>query len=270
LITTGVEGVSVGGRLDGKSIIVTGAGSGFGRAAALRFAAEGAKLICTDIDPSAVEQTAEQVRSAGGVVVSMRADITSESDCEASAHAATDHYGGVDGLFANAGVEGPGSAEDCTLEQWRRVIDIDLTGAWLSAKAVLPAMRAQQRGSIVLTGSVAGLVGFPAGAAYAAAKGGVIALARQMTADYARDGIRVNALCPGSVMTPLVERLYAARASREGSDADALIKQTTDRYPLRRLGAVDEIVNTALFLLSDEASFVAGTAAIVDGGLVAV
>ena len=98
----------------------------------------------------------------------------------------------------------------------------------------------------------------------------MIALARQMTADYAREGIRVNALCPGSVMTPLVERLYAARAEQEGADAGALIEQTTNRYPLRRLGAVDEIVNAALFLLSDEASFIAGTASIVDGGLVAV
>ena len=120
----------------------------------------------------------------------MRADITSEADCEASARAAVDHYGKIDGLYANAGIEGAGSAEDCTLEQWRRVIDINLTGAWLSARSVLPAMRAQRRGSIVLTGSVAGLVGFPAGAAYAAAKGGVIALARQMTADYAPDGVR--------------------------------------------------------------------------------
>ena len=150
------------------------------------------------------------------------------------------------------------------------MIDINLTGAWLSARSVLPAMRAQRRGSIVLTGSVAGLVGFPAGAAYAAAKGGVIALARQMTADYAPDGVRVNALCPGTVMTPLVERLYAARAEQEGADADALIEQTTNRYPLRRFGAVDEVVNAALFLLSDESSFVAGTASVVDGGLVAV
>jgi NAD(P)-dependent dehydrogenase (short-subunit alcohol dehydrogenase family) len=265
-----MEGVSVAGRLQDKSIIVTGAGSGFGHAAALRFAAEGAKLVCTDVDPVAVEQTGEQVRRAGGTVVSMRADITSEDDCEASARAALDNFGQIDGLYANAGVEGAGSAEECTLAQWRRVIDIDLTGAWLSARAVLPAMREQQRGSIVLTGSVAGLVGFPAGAPYAAAKGGVIALARQMTADYARHGIRVNALCPGSVMTPLVERLYAERAEREGADAGALIEQTTNRYPLRRLGAVDEIVNAALFLLSDESSFVAGTASIVDGGLVAV
>ena len=104
------------GRLEGQSIIVTGAGSGFGRAAALRFAAEGARLVCTDIDAAAVDQTAEQVRSAGGVVVSMRADITSEADCEASARAALEHHGRIDGLYANAGVEGAGSAEDCTLD----------------------------------------------------------------------------------------------------------------------------------------------------------
>jgi NAD(P)-dependent dehydrogenase (short-subunit alcohol dehydrogenase family) len=258
------------GRLNGKCVVVTGAGSGFGRASSLRFALEGARLVCTDIDGWAAEATAAQVRSEGGSAMALRADITSEADCEATVRAALEQYGTVDGLYANAGIEGAGRAGECSVDHWRRVIDIDLTGSWLSAKAVLPVMRKQRRGSIVLTASVAGLVGFPNQAPYAAAKGGVIALARQLTADYAGEGIRVNAICPGTVLTPLVERHYENRARLEGADAQALMKQTTERYPVGRFGAVDEIVGLALFLLSDESSYVFGTASAVDGGLAAV
>jgi NAD(P)-dependent dehydrogenase (short-subunit alcohol dehydrogenase family) len=258
------------GRLDAKTAIVTGAGSGLGRATAELFAGEGARVVCADIDGSAADAVAQGIANAGGQAVGVDTDVCSVEDTERMARTTLDAFGSIDVLYANAGIGGPGTAADTDLEFWRKVIDVNLTGVWLSTRAVLPAMRRQTSGSILLQGSVAGLVGHWGGAPYAAAKGGVIALARQMTADYAREGLRINVICPGTIPTPLVRRYYEERAQAAGSDAESDLDKTAQRYPIGRLATVEEVANLAVFLASDEASYITGTTSVVDGGLTAV
>jgi NAD(P)-dependent dehydrogenase (short-subunit alcohol dehydrogenase family) len=250
----------VGDRLRGRRILVTGAGSGIGRAAAEAFAAEGADLVLADL--SGAELVAEEV---GGIGVT--ADVTSEEQLAAVVDAAG---GPLHGLYANAGIEGAGRAHELSRAQWSRVIDVNLTGTWLTIKAVLPGMLAAGGGAIVTQASTAALTGVPDLAAYSAAKGGITALTRQIAVDYGREGIRANALCPGTVWTPLVERTYAER----GGDAtfgsmDSMREKAARGYPLGRLGTPAEIAAFALFLLSDESAWISGGVFAADGGYTA-
>src|SRR5262249_18990038 len=190
------------GRLAGKCAIVTGGASGIGRAAAERFAREGARVVIAD--RAGAEEAAAEIEGAVGVAV----DVTDETDVARMAEVAGER---IDVLYANAGIEGGGSALDLERDHWERVIAINLTGVGLSIKAVLPAMLKSQSGSIITQSSTAGLVGVPGLAAYSAAKGGVIALTRQIAVDYGKQGIRANAICPGTVWTPLVERTLIER-----------------------------------------------------------
>lgn len=254
------------GRLTGQTTVVTGAGAGLGRAAARLFAAEGSSVVCVDRDESAAAAVAEAIEMDGGSALAVAADVTSQGDLEAMRHAALEHFGQIDGLYANAGILGVGTALDVDPAHWSQVIAVNLTGVWLSARAVLPAMFERGKGSIVTQGSVAGMVGLRAIAPYAASKGGVIALTRQMAVDFASAGVRVNAVCPGTVRTQLVEDLYAKRASEHHTDAQADLQRTASRYPLARLGTVEEVVSVALFLLSDDASWITGAVYPVDGG----
>ena len=179
---------------------------------------------------------------------------------------ALDAFGSIDAIYANAGVAGAGRAGEVTKADWDRAIAINLTGVWLSVRAVLPAMLEQSRGSIICQGSAAGVVGMPAIASYAAAKGGVIALVRQMAVDYGSHGIRANAICPGSVWTPLVARSFLRR---DGSEVDETRVRSISaaHYPLGRLGEADEIASLALYLASDESGYTTGAVHMVDGGL---
>jgi NAD(P)-dependent dehydrogenase (short-subunit alcohol dehydrogenase family) len=181
--------------------------------------------------------------------------------------AAIDAVGPVDVLYANAGIPGEGRAHELSLEDWNRVIAVNLTGVFLSARAVLPGMLERRAGAILLQSSVAGLAGVRNLPAYAAAKGGVAALARQMAADYAEFGIRVNAICPGTVRTPLVEEVFRRRF---GDEAEAELDRRDRDYPAGRLGHVEDIANLALFLASDEAAWITGAVYPVDGGATAV
>lgn len=253
-------------RVEDKVAFITGAGSGLGRASALRFAEEGAKVVVADLDETAARQVADEVGAAGGSATSVRVDVTSFTSTESAVAAAVETYGRIDIAFANAGVGGNGNAHDLDEEQWDRVVGVNLKGVWLTARHVLPIMQVQGSGSLINQASMGGMVGINGIFPYTAAKGGVISMTKQMAIAYGPEGIRVNAICPGTIPTPLV---YGSREGRDGvsprsnEEIDAEVAQ---RFPLRRLGKPNDVANMAVFLGSDEADWVTGGIFPVDGG----
>jgi NAD(P)-dependent dehydrogenase (short-subunit alcohol dehydrogenase family) len=247
-------------RLKDKVAIVTGGGSGIGRATCLLFACEGAKVVVADYIPEGGNETVRQISAAGGQAVFVQADVSKSADVQNMIGAAVRNYGRVDILFNNAGIEGP-SAKLANLkeEDWDRVIAIDLTSVYLGMKYVIPEMIKQGGGVIISTASVAGLVGFQGSGAYAAAKAGVINLTRLAALEYADKNIRVNCICPGVIETPMVERVMGGRPR----------ERIVRSEPIGRLGRPEDIANAALFLASDESSFATGAPFIIDGGYVA-
>jgi NAD(P)-dependent dehydrogenase (short-subunit alcohol dehydrogenase family) len=248
---------------------VTGAGSGIGKAAAQLYAAEGAQVMCADINGDAAAATAAEI---GDAAISMRVDVTQPDDCQAMTSQAVAAFGGLDAVYSNAGVDGPGRAGDLSLEEWNRVIGVNLTGKWLSVKYAIPHLVEAGGGSLVLQASVGGVIGVPGIAAYSAAKAGVIGLTRQMAVDYGPDNIRVNAICPGTVPTPLVRATYEKRggfSATAAADAsvDEMIEAAVVRHPIGRLGTTEDIAQLALHLASDESSWTTGTAIVIDGGM---
>ena len=260
------------GRLEGKTAIVTGGGSGLGRASCVRFAEEGAAVVVADMNTEAAEAVAAEISSAGGTAMAVHVDVTEEASTTAMATAALDSYGRIDAIYANAGIAGVGNARDMDKAVWDHVIAVMLTGVWLSMKAVLPAMTEQGSGSIVNQASIGGLIGVPGIAPYAAAKAGVIGLTTQSAIDFAPQGVRVNCICPGTVPTPLVVATYEERAGLgmglAEDPADAL-KAMGERYPLQALGEPVDVANMALFLASDESKWITGQRFVVDGGYTA-
>ena len=262
-------------RLVGKVAVVTGAGAGFGAQSALRFAAEGAKVVCADRDFARAEAVADQITQSGGTARALMVEVSAAQSNASMVEAVHSQFGRIDVLFANAGIAGAGSAIDVTEENWDRVIDVNLKSVWLAVKYALPGMIEQGSGSVIATASVGGLVGLREVLPYAAAKGGVIAMIKQLAYDFSAKGIRFNAICPGTVHTGLVEETYRERLRLAGSDdidrdVTAGLLQMTSRYPAGRLGSVDDVASAALFLASDEASWITGTAMVVDGGYTAV
>lgn len=260
------------GRVEGKVAIITGAGSGIGRATALRYAAEGARVVCADVDEAAAEATAKQATGDGGQTVALGVDVSRPDETEAMAALARERFGVIDVLYANAGIAGTGSATSTTLDTWDRVIAVNLTGVWLSMRAVLPQMVEQGAGSIVTQASIGGVVGVPGIFPYAAAKAGVIGMTRQAAVEFGRHNVRVNAIAPGTAPTPLVTATYEARAAITGGQGDSVddaLAKTVERYPIGRLGTVEDIANLALFLGSDEASWITGAVHVIDGGMTA-
>ena len=251
-------------RLEGKIAIVTGAGSGLGRAAATRFVAEGALVACVDLDREGADGTVAAMGDRGLVIM---ADVTAEADAERMVAETVDHFGPPTVLYANAGIGGRGAAGEVSLELWQAVIAVNLTGVWLSAKHCLPAMIDAGGGSIINQASIAGLIGFPNSAAYSASKGGVISLTRQMAVDYAAHNVRVNAICPGVIETPLLRRSWALAQGVPESEVDDLLAQHWHpQIPMGRLGAVDDIAAMAVHLASDESGWTTGSILTVDGG----
>jgi NAD(P)-dependent dehydrogenase (short-subunit alcohol dehydrogenase family) len=262
------------GELENNVAIITGAGSGIGKAAALLFADEGAAVACADVNGRAAEELALSITEAGGRALPLEMDVSIPLDCERMASETLAAFGSIDVLYANAGIAGVGDAMNLDVELWNRVIAVNLTGVWLSCKYVLPHMVSQGKGAIINQASIVGLLGFAGVAPYAAAKGGVMGLTRQMAVDFGPKGIRVNAICPGTVATPLVTDTYNERARlgivTENTSVEEGLEQAVERYPIGRLGTVEDVANLALFLASDRATWITGGIYTVDGGYTAV
>ncbi|MGI8925085.1 MAG: SDR family NAD(P)-dependent oxidoreductase [Tepidiformaceae bacterium] len=250
------------GRIDGKVAIITGAASGMGRASAHLFAAEGARLLLADINGEACEAVAAEVRSSGANAIAVRVDVSDPPAVESMVQAAVDAYGTLDILFNNAGIEGPSARlTEVSCEDWDRVIAVNLKGVFLGMKYGLPAMVAGGGGSIINTASAVGLVGWPGAAAYSASKGGVVIITKTAAIEYASRNVRVNAICPGIVHTPMVDRITGG--------SDEAIERMRRAQPIARVGQPQDIAQMALFLASDESTFITGAAIPVDGGLTA-
>ncbi len=258
-------------RLHEKTVIVTGAGAGLGRSSAIRLSEEGAKVLCVDINADTARETAEHISSAGGKAAFCQADMSSETEIINMVKEANETFGGIHGLLANAGIAGTGAAHETSLEDWNNLLNISLTGKWLCAKHVLPHMMAQKSGNIIFQSSICALNGFPNLVAYTAAKGAVAAITRQMATDYANFNIRVNAIAPGTIETELVRETYKQRLDTAHSDisVEESLAQTASRYPLGRLGQEIDISNMAVFLFSEESSWMTGAVIPVDGGYTA-
>jgi NAD(P)-dependent dehydrogenase (short-subunit alcohol dehydrogenase family) len=242
------------GRFHGKTAFVTGAGSGIGEATARALAAEGGRVVLSDVNPAAVEAVAAEL---GGQATAVRLDVRDENDVAAAIAAA----GRVDALINVAGIGSTTNTPDTSLKTWERVFAVNVTGTFLCCKHAVPAMARTGGGVIVNVASVAGLVGLRNRAAYCASKGAVIAFTRALAIDHVADGIRVNAVCPGTIETPWVRRLV----EEAGESIDAL----RARQLLGRLGTPEEVADAILYLASDAAAFLTGTLLTVDGGLTA-
>ncbi|NPV19511.1 SDR family NAD(P)-dependent oxidoreductase [Bradyrhizobium aeschynomenes] len=251
------------GRLEGKSVIITGAGSGIGRAASLMFTKEGARLIAVDRS-EAVKETVEMVKQQGGIAEAVLADAGSEADVSGFIDRAVATYGKLDVIWANAGISGGlKPIAEQTVDHWQEILRINLIGPFLAVKYAMPHMVRQQRGAIVCTASVAGLKSGASGHPYAASKAGVISLVQTTAYSLSGTGVRINAVCPGLIETGMTKPIFDGAKER---GTEGKIGQLN---PLKRAGQPHEIAAMALFLASDEASYVNGQAFPVDGGLTA-
>jgi NAD(P)-dependent dehydrogenase (short-subunit alcohol dehydrogenase family) len=250
-------------RLEGRVALVTGAAMGIGKGIALLFAQQGAKVIAVDINAQAGNATAEEIRSTGAQCIFQRTDVSVEADVKAAVAAAQKEFGNSVDLLANvAGIAHESPAHLLDLADWNRILTVNLTSMFLCAKHVLPGMMASNRGSIVNITSVQGLFGFPGYPHYAASKGGVISLTRQMAREYARNQIRVNCIAPGTVETPMNVQVL------ERVPNPAELRRAWDRmHPLGRIGQPIDVAWGALFLACDESSWITGQCLSIDGGI---
>jgi NAD(P)-dependent dehydrogenase (short-subunit alcohol dehydrogenase family) len=251
------------GRVSGKVALITGGGSGIGRATAIVFGREGAKVVVADYNRAGGEETVRMIKNAGGEASFIEANVAVAKQVETMVAKTIETYGRLDCAFNNAGIEGEmgGNLAECSEENWGRIIAINLTGVFLCMKYEIPQMLKHGGGSIVNTASAAGLIGLPGGTAYVASKHGVAGLTKSAALEYAKSGIRINAVCPGFIRTAMVERVVDGGSISE----DAMVAAE----PIGRIGKPEEIANVVLFLCSDDASFVTGLPMPVDGGYVA-
>lgn len=255
---------SSNGRLAGKRAIVTGAGSGIGRASAQLFAQEGARVLAVDLNTAGVEETVAQITAAGGTALAMTADTGSEADARAYVERAVSEFGGLDVVYANAGISGGDvPLAEQTVELWETVLRVNLIGCFLAVKHASVPMVAQGSGSIICTASVAGLKANAGGNPYSASKAGVISLVQTAANSLWGSGVRINAICPGLIETGMTRPVFEYARARGTADRLGQLN------PLLRYGLPREIAGAALFLASDDASYVNGQALPVDGGLTA-
>jgi len=248
-------------RLKSKAALITGAGSGIGRETAVRFAAEGARIVAVDIDEAAAARTVELVEEAGGEAVFVRADVSQAGDCAAMVAAAEDAYGRLDVLFNNAGIShiDDGDAIQTDEEVWDLTMNVNLKGVFLGCKFGIPALQRAGGGSIVNTASFVAVLGAATPQiAYTASKGGVLAMTRELAAVHARENIRCNALCPGPLRTELLMKYLDSEEKRQ---------RRLVHIPMGRFGEAVEIARAVVYLASDESSYVTGTTFVVDGGI---
>ena len=247
-------------RLKGKVALITGGGSGMGRASSVLFAREGATVAVVDRADEAGEETVRLIEGEGGTASFIHADVADAADVENMVETTVKAYGRLDVLFNNAGIEGPSvNLLEYGEEEWARIIAVNLTAVYRAMRAAIPHMIEQGGGVILSTASVAGLVGLARSSAYSAAKAGVIGLSRTVALEYGPRNIRVNCICPGFIATPMLDRVLAGRSE------EVLHKVA----PLRRVGTAEDIARAALFLASDESSYVTGVPFVVDGGFAA-
>ena len=250
--------------LENKIALVTGSGSGIGRASALTFAREGAKVVVADVSVNGGEETVQMIKKAGSEAIFVKTDISKASDVQALIQAAVETYGRLDCVHNNAGIEGvTAPMADYPDEEWDRVIDINLKGVWLCMKAEIRQMLKQGGGAIVNTASTLGVVGIQGISAYVASKSGVVGLTKAAALDYATSGIRINAVMPGVIRTPMMDR-------QMGENAHLAEQQYISLEPIGRLGRPEEIAEAVVWMCSDAASFVLGHAMAVDGGYLAI
>ena len=255
-------------RMKDKCGIVTAAGSGMGRAGAIRFAAEGAAVALVDIDAAAVEAAVAEIEAAGGKAVGIEADLTRDEDSRRIVREAARALGGVDFVWNHVGHPGPASVEGIEMADFDLAVTLNMRTVLITTEAAIPEMRARGGGALLFTASTSGLQGSPYSPVYSAVKHGVVGFVKALGKRLAGEGIRVNAICPGPIDTPML-RVFVARPDQQsthGLDREALIARHGGALPMGRPGKPEEIANAALFLLSDEASFVTATTLAVDGG----
>ena len=247
------------GRFSGKSVIVTGGGSGIGRATALAFAAEGARVVVGDIHEQEGQATVAAAKERGGEAVFVRADVSRAADCAALVDEAVKRYGRLDVAFNNAGINiRVAPIAEIEEAEWQRMLAINLTGVYLALKYQVPAMKRTGGGAIINTASVGGLIGTAGVATYCATKHGVIGLTRSAALEYIKDGIRINAICPGATRTAMLEEWF------KDPEIERSVK---GQHPIGRIAEPEEIARAVLFLASSDASFMVGHPLTIDGGL---
>lgn len=250
------------GRLKNKIALITGAARGIGRGIALKFAQEGAAVGVLDLDEAASQSVVDEIAATGGRAIALRASVADEQQVEAAVAKLRNAFGLINVLVNNAAVMPAGRLHETSPADFDRCIAVNLRGAYLVSRAVIPQMIELRQGSIIHMASVTGVIGLPGLAVYSATKGALIALARAMSTDYARLGIRVNTVSPGTIDSPMLHDFLAAQSS-----PDSLRRAFDEMHPIGRVGTIEEVANVFLFLASDESSFVTGANYQVDGGI---